>query len=74
MKKISKKNISNIKKKYFLKNPEITIEQIQKLLENTKDYLIAVNLNYETKVKQSILQSTISLITLHQNLESKQEE
>ena len=74
MKNKSNKNITNIsaiRKQYFIKNPEITTEQIQKMLSSTKDYVSSLNLKYDTKIIHSILQSTISLIIANQNIESK---
>lgn len=72
--KESKKNISFIKKKYFYKNTELSNEQIQKGLNLTKDYLGTINLNYDSKFKNTFIQSTISLILLNHNLDLKEKE
>ncbi len=73
-KKESKKNIFLVKKKYFYKNTYLTNEQIQKSLNLTKDYLGTINLNYDFKIKCTIIQSTISLILLNHNLNLKEKE
>ena len=61
-----RKKISQIKKKYFITHPEITTEQIQILLTITNEYLTSINLNFDSKFKHRILQSTISLV-IHSN-------
>ena len=67
-----KKNITAIKKKYFLKNPELTNEQIQKLINITNEYLSSNNLKYEPKIKGKILQSMLSLVFLNQRRIAKE--
>ena len=66
MKKGMKKiNISAIKKKYFFNNPEITNDQIQKLLNTSHEFLSSITLNYDQKIKGNILQSIVSLVFLN---------
>jgi len=67
-----KKNINLFRKKYFIKNSEITNEQIQKLLTTTKEYLVSINLKYETKIKENILQSTLAMLLINYNLQNKE--
>lgn len=67
-----KKNISAIKKKYFFKNPELTNDQIQKLLIVTNEYLSSINLQYDPKIKGNIMQSLISLLFLSSKTTTKE--
>lgn len=68
-----KKKILMIKKKYFYKNSNISTEQIQNLINSTKEYVTSVNLNYDSKFKHSILQSTISLVINNNELPEKEQ-
>lgn len=72
MKKKKSQSLANIKKKYFIQYPEIKTEEIQTLMDKTNDYLGSINLNYDKKIKESVLQSIISLILLNQNIKENE--
>lgn len=67
IKKEKKRNLTAIKNIYFIKKPDISTEQVQKLLTLSAEYKNSINLKCDAKIKINILQSSIALILTKPN-------